>query len=230
QSDIHAYMERIDALQAKLTYLAKETVAAAKKANASTDSSSMEKQLASKDEKIALLMDEGENLSKNELKHLQTIKKLRTKAEEADKTSTDLKKRLERAEKSETELQAKLKRAEAAERHANEKMKQVAAIEKQVEELRTDRENAAELIRNLTTQLKEANERATRAEKNAASKAFEADKGTIAHLQNELEDAQIEKKLAEDRAASEMRKFREEAERQKEKFGVRELEFKSEIS
>ncbi|GIZ40627.1 hypothetical protein CKM354_000395600 [Cercospora kikuchii] len=230
QSDIHAYMERIDALQAKLTYLAKETVAAAKKANASTDSSSLEKQLATKDEKIALLMDEGEKLSKNELKHLQTIKKLRSKTEEADKTSADLKKRLERAEKSEMELQAKLKRAEAAERQANDKMKQIATIDKQVEELRTDRENAAELIRNLTTQLKEANERANRAEKNAANKASEADKGTIAHLQNELEDAQIEKKLAEDRAASELRKIREEAERQKEKIGVRELEFKSEIS
>ena len=230
KAEMQAYMERIDALQAKLTYLAKETVAAAKKANASPESTSLEKQLAQKDEKIALLMEEGEKLSKNELKQLQSIKKLRAKTTEDDKAAADLKRKLERAEKSESDLKTRLRKAESAERQAGEKMKQMATIEVQVEELRVDRENAAELIRSLTTQLKEANDRAAAAEKSAANKASEVDKRKMADLQNELEDAQIEKKLAEDRAASEVRKLREEAEREKERFGVRELEFKSELS
>lgn len=230
KEEIQAYMERIDALQAKLTYLAKETVAAAKKANAAPSSTSLEKQLAEKDEKIALLMEEGEKLSKNELKQLQTIKKLRAKTTEDDKVTVDLKKKFERAERSELELKMRLRKAESAERQAGEKMKQMAIIESQVDELRVDRENAAELIRSLTTQLKEANERAAAAEKSAVNKASEVDKRKIADLQNELEDAQIEKKLALDRAASETKKLREEAERQQERFSVRELEFKSEVS
>lgn len=230
QEEMHVYLERIDALQAKLTYLAKETVAAAKEANASAGPGSPEKQLAEKDQKIALLMEEGEKLSKTEMKHLQTIKKLRAKATEDEKAHAELKKKLDRAEKSESALKSKLRKAEVGERQANEKVKQVAAIEKQVEELRVDRENAAELVRNLTTQLKDAREEAARAENEAASKASEVDKGKIADLENELEDAQIEKKLAEDRAVAEIKKTKEEVQRQSERFNVRELELKNEIS
>ena len=59
QEEMHTFLEKIDALQAKLQYLAKETVAAAKEANSAT-ATSEEKRLAEKDERIALLMEEGE--------------------------------------------------------------------------------------------------------------------------------------------------------------------------
>ena len=230
QEEMYIYLEKIDALQAKLTYLANETVAAAKEANASSSAGSAEEKLAAKDEQIALLMQEGEKLSKTELRHLQAIKKLRAKASDDEKGVGDLRKRLDRAERAENELKQKLRRAEAAERQATEKTKIVTAIEKQVEELRVDRENAAELVRSLTTQLKQAKEKAERAEKNAAAKASDVDKGRIASLENELEDAQIEKKLAEDRAAGEVRRAREELEGQAQRFSVRELELKNEIA
>lgn len=228
QEEMHTYLEKIDALQAKLQYLARETVAAAKEANASTDGEG--KKLAEKDAQIAQLMEEGENLSKKELKHLQTIKKLRAGRSEDDKAATELKRRLERVEKSENELQGKLRRAEAVQRQANEKTKQITNIEKQVEELRIDRESAAERIRSLTTQLKEAKQKTERAEKEVSNKAAEVDKGKIAALENELEDAKIEKKLAEDRALSESRKLKEEAEAEKQRSSVREMEMKTEIA
>lgn len=230
QEEMHAHLERIDALQAKLQYLAKETVAAAKEANAGAPSGSFEAKAAEKDERIALLMEEGEKLSKNELRHLQTIKKLRTKTVEDEKSSSELKKKLERVERSESDLKQKVRRSEAAERQANEKIKQIAIIEKQVDEMKEDRERAAELIRTLTTQLKEAEKKAEQAQKEASSKATEADKNRVAELENELEDAQIEKKLAEDRANSEARKAKDDAERQRERFTVRELELKNEIA
>lgn len=229
QEEMQGYLERIDALQAKLTYLATETVAAAKAANASAGAGSAEKLLAEKDERIALLMEEGEKLSKSEMKHLQTIKTLRSKTVQADKETSDLRNKLERAERTEVDLKSKLRRSEVAERHASEKSKQIAVIEKQVDELRIDRENAAELVRSLIAQLKDAKEKAARADTAAFSKASEADKSKIASLENELEDAQIEKKLAEDRAAGEVRKAKEEAERQREKLAVRELELKNEM-
>jgi hypothetical protein len=230
QDEMHAHLERIDALQAKLQYLAKETVAAAKEANASAAAGSPEAKVAAKDEQIALLMQEGEKLSKNELRHLQTIKKLRAKTTEDEKSAAELRKRLDRIERSEADLKQKVRRAEAAERQANEKIKQIAIIEKQVDEMEEDRERAAELIRTLTTQLKTTEKKAEQAQKDANTKATEVDKNRVAELENELEDAQIEKKLAEDRAKSETRKVKDEADRQRERFAVRELEYKNDIA
>jgi chromosome segregation ATPase len=230
QDEMHAHLERIDALQAKLQYLAKETVAAAKEANASAAAGSPEAKVAAKDEQIALLMQEGEKLSKNELRHLQTIKKLRAKTTEDEKSAAELRKRLDRIERSEADLKQKVRRAEAAERQANEKIKQIAIIEKQVDEMEEDRERAAELIRTLTTQLKTTEKKAEQAQKDANTKATEVDKNRVAELENELEDAQIEKKLAEDRAKSDTRKVKDEADRQRERFAVRELEYKNDIA
>jgi hypothetical protein len=230
QDEMHAHLERIDALQAKLQYLAKETVAAAKEANASAAAGSPEAKVAAKDEQIALLMQEGEKLSKNELRHLQTIKKLRAKTTKDEKSAAELRKRLDRIERSEADLKQKVRRAEAAERQANEKIKQIAIIEKQVDEMEEDRERAAELIRTLTTQLKTTEKKAEQAQKDANTKATEVDKNRVAELENELEDAQIEKKLAEDRAKSETRKVKDEADRQRERFAVRELEYKNDIA
>ena len=68
---------------------------------------STEAKIASKDEQIALLMQEGEALSKTELRHLQTIKKLRAKAAEDEKASNDIRKKLERAERGESELEGR---------------------------------------------------------------------------------------------------------------------------
>ncbi|KAK5741336.1 hypothetical protein LTR17_004043 [Elasticomyces elasticus] len=228
QEEMHTYLEKIDALQAKLKYLANETVAAAKAANAETTGD--EAKLAEKDERIALLMEEGEKLSKTELRHMQTIKKLRGTAAEKDKAASELIKRLDKAEKAEVELKQKLRRAEVAEREANEKARQIAGIEKEVEELRVDRENASELIRNLTLQLKVANENVKKAEKEAGNKASEAERDRLAALENELEDARIEKTLAEDRATTEIKKAREESERQRSRFIVREMELKDEMA
>ncbi|KAK5678282.1 hypothetical protein LTS10_009454 [Elasticomyces elasticus] len=228
QEEMHTYLEKIDALQAKLKYLANETVAAAKAANAETTGD--EAKLAEKDERIALLMEEGEKLSKTELRHMQTIKKLRGTAGEKDKAASELSKRLEKAEKAELELKQKLRRAEVAEREASEKARQIAGIEKEVEQLRVDRENASELIRNLTSQLKVANENVKKAEKEAGSRASEADRDRIATLENELEDARIEKTLAEDRATTEIKTARDESERQRSRFSVRETELKDEMA
>lgn len=231
QEELHTYLEKIDALQAKLTYLATQTVQAAKEANASAASTATEKQLAEKDEQIAQLMQEGETLSKTELRHLQTIKKLRSAASEGEKAALETKKRLDRTEQSEKELRSKLRRSETAERQASDKAKQISVIEKQVAELQTDRENAAELVRNLTIQLKEAKEATTKAEREAKEKATsEADKARIASLENELEDAQIERKLAQSRAETDVRQLREEGEGREQRFAVRELELKNEIA
>ncbi|KAK5134446.1 hypothetical protein LTR08_006493 [Meristemomyces frigidus] len=210
QEEMHAYLEKIDALQAKLQYLAKETVAAAKEANAATSSSGSEAaRLAEKDERIALLMQEGEKLSKTELRHLQTIKKLRAKTAEEGKAASEVRVKLERAEKAEAELKLKLRRAEAAERQASAQAKQMAGLEVEVEALRVEREGASELVRRLSGQLSEARERADRAETEASSKASEVDRGKVAALERELEAARAETERATERLGAETRGLRD---------------------
>ncbi|KAK3691121.1 hypothetical protein LTR37_018874 [Vermiconidia calcicola] len=222
QQDLHTYMEKIDALQAKLSYLANETVAAAKAANAESSPNSTEAKLAEKDERVALLMQEGEKLSKTELGHLQTIKKLRAQGSEAENATAEAKRKYEKGE-------ARLRKAEQEARTTAEERKVVVVgLEKQVEELRTERANAVELVKTLTAQLKEAKERAEKAEREKGANG--GDKNRIAALENDVEDARIEKRLAEDRAASEVKRVREEFEAQKQRFGVRELELKNDVA
>ncbi|KAJ8606981.1 hypothetical protein MRB53_040578 [Persea americana] len=121
----NGHLERIDALQAKLQYLAKETVAAARQANASVKSGTPEAKLAEKDEQIALLMEEGQQLSKTELRHLQTIKKLRAKGLDDEKVLLEMRKKLDKAERSEMEQKHKVRRAEVSERAALDRCKQI---------------------------------------------------------------------------------------------------------
>ncbi|WPG99665.1 isoform 2 of tata element modulatory factor [Acrodontium crateriforme] len=229
QDEMHVYMEKIDALQSKLKYLAKETVAAAKEANVSASSGSDAAKLAEKDERIALLMEEGERLSKIELRHSQTIKKLRLKITEDEKTATATKKKLERLERAEKDVNSKLRNTEAVEERIKETTRQIASFEKQVDELKLGWDTATERIRILTMQLSEAKAKADRAEQDVSSKISSLDRNKIANLENELEDAQIEKKLAEDRAAAESKKLHEEADRNKERSAATELELKNEI-
>ena len=193
QQDVTVYLEKIDALQAKLRYLAKETVAAAQAANASTPEAA---RLGAKDEKIALLMEEGEKLSKAEVKHLQTIKALRARVAAHENTTAETKKKLDRAEKSEAELKTRLRHAELAERQAKDKMRQVDVMEQQVAELHQDRETAAELITSLTVQLKETRQTATQSHLSAAASATAAAAARITRLESDLSAARTAHQLA----------------------------------
>ena len=76
REELHSHLERIDALQSKLTYLSQQLAVSAKSASTDPESNSTDKKLAEKDAQIAALMEEGQKLSKTEMKHLTTIKKL----------------------------------------------------------------------------------------------------------------------------------------------------------
>ncbi len=92
------HLEKIDALHSKVAYLSGQRHAGATAEAADAAEGSAERKLAEKDVKIAELMQEGEKLSRNEMKHLAAIKKLRTRVQEEEKTSIDLKRKLDRSE------------------------------------------------------------------------------------------------------------------------------------
>ena len=230
REELNSHLERIDALQSKLTYLSQQLAASAKTASAEAEATPADKKLAEKDAQIAALMEEGQKLSKTEMKHLTTIKKMRAKGQEQDKEIKLLKQRLAKAEQGITEQSERAKRAEAAEKTSQEKLKIVSKIEKDIVTIQAEREEAGLTIAELRRQLNDALSRAEDAEKRVKAGALEAEKRTTASLQEDMENMRIEKKIAEDRSKRELQASKEEAKSQLEKANVVELELRGEIA
>ncbi|EOD48409.1 putative m protein repeat protein [Neofusicoccum parvum UCRNP2] len=204
RDEMTAHLERIDALQSKLKYLSSQAASQARAATNEADPGSLEKKLAEKDEQIALLMEEGQTLSKKELNHLNSIKKFRSKVGQDEKTIIDLKKRLAKADSNANEATERAKRAEAAARTAEQRVKQLEKVEKEVSSLKSEREDSARTISELKRQLTAANERAEAAERKVKTNAAAVEQKRVSELEEELEDLRVEKKLSEDRAKMEV--------------------------
>ncbi|KAH7114320.1 TATA element modulatory factor 1 TATA binding-domain-containing protein [Dendryphion nanum] len=230
REELHSHLERIDALQSKLTYLSQQLASSAKTVSSDSEANNTDKKLAEKDAQIAALMEEGQKLSKTEMKHMTTIKKLRIKSQETDKEISMLKQRLAKAEKSIGDQTERAKRAESAERAAQDKLKIVSKIEKDLDLIRAEREEAGLTITELRRQLNDALAKAENAEKRVQVGALEAEKKVTASLKEDIENVRLEKKLAEDRLKRDLQDSRDEASKQQEKAKVVELELRGEIS
>jgi DNA repair exonuclease SbcCD ATPase subunit len=230
RDEMNAHLERIDALQSKLTYLSQQLASSAKSASTDASATPADKKMAEKDAQIAALMEEGQKLSKTEMKHLTTIKKMRAKAQETDKEIAAIKQRLSKAEKSVAEQTDRAKRAEAAEKAAQEKLKIVSKIEKDLEAIKAEREEAGLTIAELRRQLNDALSKAEDADKRVQAGALEAEKRVTASLKEDIENLRIEKKLAEDRVKRELQEAKDDAARRGEKANVVELELRGEIA
>ena len=230
QEEIHAHMERIDALQAKLLYLTKSAAETAHRAASQAPGGTLEKKLAQKEEQIALLMEEGQKLSKSEMKHLSAIKRLQGRAAEDEKASADLKRRLANAEVAAANATTNVRRAQEAEKQVTEKVKRLDRLEREVQNLKDDLDKSKSTTESLQKQLTEANKRLEATEKKARSNAAESEQKNIADLRDEIADLRIEKKLAEDRAKAEMRDVKAEHTRQRHRANLLENELRNEIS
>lgn len=228
QEEVHSYIERIDALQAKLQYLARESAEAARKASSSAPGGSLEKKLADKEEQVALLMEEGQQLSKKELAHLTTIKKLRAKIQEDGKEVAEAKRKQEKAEKDAVNALDRLRRAEGSDKRLNEKQRQVNQLQRDIESLKSERDSKDSTIANLRKQLEEAAAQEKEAEAKAASEALQQEKRRAADLEDDLANLQIEKSLVSDRAQAQTKELREKMDKDAERARIMELEMKTE--
>lgn len=228
QEEVHGYIERIDALQSKLQYLAKEGAEAARKASGSAPSGSLEKKLADKEEQVALLMEEGQKLSKKELNQLTTIKKLRAKIQEDTKLIEEAKRKQEIAERDVTIVTERWKRAETFEKRLNEKQKEVQQLQKDIETLKASNELKNSAITELEAELDEAIAQGKQAEIKVANEALEAEKKRAAGLEDDIANLKIEKNLVADRAQAQIKELREKMDKDLEKARMAELEMKSE--
>ncbi|KAL9600125.1 MAG: hypothetical protein Q9219_003381 [cf. Caloplaca sp. 3 TL-2023] len=228
QEETHMYLERIDALQSKLEYLTKEAAQMAKSARSDAEFGSIEEKLATKDEKIALLMEEGHKLSQTELKHMSIIKKLRSKATDDDKRIAETKKLSERYEKVAREAQEKARCAEQSERRVSEQAKSVPQLIEDLETMRADRDAKDAVIQDLHTQLADATSAARKTEEKAQAEALEVERKRRADLANELSTLKSDKEATERQNQAELRELREKSEREKERARVLEIERQNE--
>ncbi|OBT95282.1 hypothetical protein VE01_06667 [Pseudogymnoascus verrucosus] len=229
EEEIHGYIERIDALQAKLQYLAKESSENARKAAAAAPADSFEKKLADKDQQIALLMEEGQKLSNTELKHMTLIKKLRAKGFESEKAAGEVNKTLEKMTKEKATLNERLKRADGIERQLNERHKQVSQMQKDMEAVKAERDAKEAQIGQLKAQLSESASQAKADEVKNIQGQLDAEKKRASNLDEEVSSLKIEKELAEDKLRAQIKELESKAEREVERARAAELEQKGEI-
>lgn len=228
--EMYTYIEKIDALQAKLQYLTKEAAASAHEAAAAAKAGSMEKKLLEKDEKIALLMEEGEKLSKTEMKHLIVIKKLRSQAAQSAKDQSNMKARAEKAEASLSSAEQRASRAEAAKRRAEENLEASLSADRDLEALKSERDALTATVSEIRAQLTHATKRAENAESKAQSNAVEKERKQIADLNDDLSSAKVEREISEEKLRREIRDLKASLEREKEQSKSLEVELRAEQS
>lgn len=230
QEEIHGYIERIDALQSKLKYLAKDAAESAKQAAASAEPGSVEKQLREKDEKIALLLEEGQKLSKSEMDHRTALKKLRQQLIDNSKSQTEAKKKTEKLERDLSNAEARAQRAEAAEKRANESLASHMKTSRDLEAVKSERDALNETIQEMKAQLARAVARAEAAESKAQSDALEQEKRRTAQLEEELTSVKTEHDLNEEKLNREISDLKEKVEQEKGRARMLETELKGEQS
>ncbi|KAI9735017.1 MAG: hypothetical protein M1818_006594 [Claussenomyces sp. TS43310] len=228
QEEIHGYIERIDALQAKLQYLSRESADSARKAATAASSGTLERKLAEKDEQIALLLNEGQKLSKTELKHITLIKKLRFKASEVEKQSMEAQKHLEWLEKDRAASQQRLRHTDAIERQLNERQKLMAQLQKDMQVTKAERDAKDSIITDLNAQLANAVSQAKANDVKAAQDLVEHEKQRTVELETDISALTVEKELAAGRFKVQLDELRAKGEREAERARVTELEMKAE--
>jgi len=229
REEIHDYVEKIDALQSKLQYLSKEAAETARIASGAAPSGSPEKKLAEKEEQVALLMEEGQKLSKKELMQITTIKKLRAKVAENNKDVTVAKSAQEKAERELLLVTEKMKRYEGVERKLAERQKQITQLQKDKDSLKEERDSRDHIINTLKKQLQEADLERKHAETQAANEALAIERKRVKDLEDDIANAKIEKNLANDRAQAQIKELREKIDKDNEKARMTELESKNEL-
>ena len=230
QEETHSFMERIDALQSKLQYLTKEALGAARTALTTAPTGSLERKVAEKDEQIALLMEEGEKLSKTELRHMNTIRSLRSSILDDQKHSAGIKVRLAKAEQEVQNAKERAWRAENAEHRELERSKILSRVAKENDTLKAELDSQRAIAADLSFQLAQATPNASAADGAAQTNALEAERAISAQLRDQLSKVRNEKELSEEKLRSEIRRVTQEAERERDRSRAIETELRREQS
>ncbi|KAG6120955.1 hypothetical protein E4U14_002798 [Claviceps sp. LM454 group G7] len=229
QEEIREHLERIDSLESKLQYLSKTATETAKTAVSSAPSGSPEQKLAEKDEKIALLMEEGQKLSANEHKLRTTTKKLRALLGENEKQLADLKTRRDKAISDAEALRSRLDGSEEAERRQEEANRVAASLRKEIDSLKRENSKKDDAHRRSELEWKKKMEQAETSHRDALNKALAAERQKQKALEEANSALSAEKEAAAEQARQDEIEWREKLERAHERARKTENELKAEL-
>lgn len=229
QEETHNHVEQIDALQAKLQYLSRETTDAARKAAKEAPAGSMEKKLADKDAQIAGLMEEGKNLASTEQKLRAVIKNLRSKIGENDKEISSVKTAKGKVEQELEAARRKSRRVQELEKYQEELHKRIGQSQKEIDSLKSEASGKDRTIAELKTQLQKAAEQAEALNAKVNEEALAKERRRVRELEDEVSDLKVEKDLVADRGRARESEVQEKAERAAERARAVEVELKAEI-
>ncbi|KAL2153948.1 hypothetical protein VTH82DRAFT_2624 [Thermothelomyces myriococcoides] len=229
QEEIHSYVERIDALEAKLQFLARETAESARKAALEAPAGSVEKKLAEKDQQIAQLMEEGKNLASADHKNRTLVKKLRASIADNEKELNALRTAKNKIDKELETLRGRARRADELEKAHDGLQKQLSQTQRELNTLQTEIRSKDSTITELRSQLQKATEQADALVAKVNEEGREQDKRRIAELEEEVAGLKVEKALIADRSKAQATELREKAERANERARALELELKAEV-
>lgn len=228
QEEINGYLERIDALQRNMQMMTKKAIEDARQTKDDADSSTHAKQLAEKDEKIALLIEEGTKLTKGEMQYRNIIKKLRSEAATLTKDQSAVRQRAEKAENSVSSLEARAVKAETEAKRASSQLANLSKSSSDIEVITKERNALQSTLAEVRSQLSKANRRAEEAENKAQSDKLDTERRKNAELQEDLSSAKVERELAEDKFKREIEDLKQSLTREKEQSRQMETEMLAE--
>lgn len=228
QEEVKGCLERIDALQRNLQLLTKETIQNAKAVKTDAQASSQQKEIAEKDEKIALLIEEGGKLAKNELQFRNTIKKLRAQTTSMTKEHDTFRLKVEQAERSSLTTETKLRRAEAEATSAKAQLLELTKSSSDVSAITKERDALQATLAEVRTQLSRASKRAEEAETKASSDKIEVERNKVLKLEEDLSSIRIEQEIDKDKSNRMIEDLKQALSREKELTRTMETEMLAE--
>ncbi|KAI1265264.1 hypothetical protein F5Y18DRAFT_65187 [Xylariaceae sp. FL1019] len=229
QDELHSHAERVDALQAKLQYLAKEAAQNAKSAASNAPGGSLEKKVADKDDQVAQLMLEGQKLAATEQKHRAIIKKLRAQLTDNEKLLTDQRIWRQQVEAETASLRRRAEESSELEKASDKIQIRLGQLRKESHALKAENEAKEQSINNLKCQLQDESERAKSLASKANDNALEAGQRRIKDLEDTVVALEIEKGLIADRAKIQIAESQKKAVGAADRARAVELELKGEV-
>ena len=229
QEDENQYLEQIENLQAKLQFMAQEASSDAKRASAAPGADDVQQLLAQKEEKLALLVEEGLKLSRNELKLRNSIKKLKSTVTENEKsinaagrTETKLKDEI-------ANLRGKMNVLETAERENANRVRSLDAAQLEIHRLRV--EAKAKDLHILELEREAAQDRSSHTNEEAEKwrRLFDTERKTTVNLREDMSNLKIERDIQTDRHKTQLRETQAKLDQDVELRKVNELNFKREL-
>lgn len=229
QEELHSQVEQVDALQAKLQYLAREAAESARKDASSAPGGSPEKKLAEKDQQIAGLLEEGQKLAGNEQKLRAVIKKLRVQVAADEKEANEQKMWRAKTEQELSTLRDAIQAADWVKKAHGESHKTISQLKKDMDKLKSTIASKDTTIAELKSQVHEESERAKSMAVKVNDQIREAGQAKIKELEETVATLEVEKNLLADRAKAQAAELKEKSERTSERARVVELELRGEV-